>query len=81
MYTCTRCTIGLPALLLSGGFNLVDDGLWVNTPAVEVALVRKQVLGVMLSQRVRGRRRCADTQQPRNVLPRLILCHLQTVIR
>lgn len=54
MCTCTRCTIGLPALLLSGGFNLVDDGLWVNTPAVEVALVRKQVLGVMLSQRVRG---------------------------
>lgn len=74
--TWCRVVVGLAALLLSGGLDLVDDGLRVDAAAVEVALVRQQVLGVVLAQRVRGRRRRADAQQPRDVLPRFVFRHL-----
>lgn len=52
-HTCTGRAIGFAALFLCGRFNLVNDGLWVNTAAIEVALVRKQVLRVVLAKRVR----------------------------
>lgn len=75
-HTCTGSAVGLATLLLSGSFNLVDNRLWVDPAAVEVALVREQVLRVMFPQRIRGRRRRTDAEKAGDVFPRFILGYL-----
>lgn len=75
--TWTGHAVVLAGLLLGGGLHLVDDGLRVDAAAVKMALVRQQVLGVVLAKRVGRTRRRTDTQQPRYVFPRLVLRHLR----
>lgn len=67
----------LRSLLLRTRLDLIDYGLRIHTPAIKVALICQQVLGIVLAQCVSRTTAGTDAQEACYILPRLVFCYLQ----